>query len=234
MIDSMPSLHLAVAPGFSILALATMVLMLVASTAIYIALVRRETHRRHWVTLGDWARSRGARLRRSPGGDLPDSLAMLRRFSPQANLLILGPDWMILEATTAPSSTAEKTAPRWHLLAKSLAVPWASTGLRPVQHTHSFLDLFSLSSYPSLAPTGRFMLFGSESSSARALAQSRIETQLPPDIGLILTDSLLLLDFSVRHFDTIEFGRMLALSKQLSMLLPVVELAAETAQGRQT
>jgi hypothetical protein len=102
-----------------------------------------------------------------------------------------------------------------------LKAPWPATGLRPAIHTASIIDLFSLSSFPSLTPGGRFMLFGSAQRAAEALAQSPARALLPPDVGLLLSGEYLILDFSSRPFDEIEFDRMIDLAKQLAGRLPV-------------
>jgi len=48
-----------------------------------------------------------------------------------------------------------------------------------------------------------------------------LRSLLPPDVGLLLHGRHLVLDFSDRPFDAIEFGRMLALADQLAARLPV-------------
>ena len=56
---------------------------------------------------------------------------------------------------------------------------------------------------------------GTEPTAARDLARSTLMALLPPDLGLLLVGRHLLLDFSARPFDPIEFGRMIALADQL-------------------
>ncbi len=65
-------------------------------------------------------------------------------------------------------------------------------------------------------PTDRFMIFGSEARAAKSLAESSAPALLPPDIALIVTGNYLILDFSTRHFDEIEFERLIDLAKQLA------------------
>ena len=65
-------------------------------------------------------------------------------------------------------------------------------------------------------PTERFVVFGSESCAAKALAESSAPALLPPDIALIATGTYLILDFSTRHFDEIEFERLIDLARQLA------------------
>ena len=94
--------------------------------------------------------------------------------------------------------------------------------LRPVSAAsqQSVLDSFSLSSFPLMGATERFVVFGTDSAAARLISQSMMRSLLPPDIGLLLHRRELVLDFSPRPFDAIEFDRMLALADQLAQRLP--------------
>ena len=47
-----------------------------------------------------------------------------------------------------------------------------------------------------------------------------LRSLLPADVGLLLIGRQLLLDFSDRPFDSIEFGRMMSLTDQLVKHLP--------------
>ncbi|MEA2707785.1 MAG: hypothetical protein QOF78_386, partial [Phycisphaerales bacterium] len=96
------------------------------------------------------------------------------------------------------------------------------TGLRPANQPASLLDQFSLSSYPRMGETDRFIVFGTDSAAARALSKSHARALLPPDVGLLLHGRHVVLDFSTRPFDGIELGRMVALAEQLVQHLPVV------------
>jgi hypothetical protein len=65
-------------------------------------------------------------------------------------------------------------------------------------------------------PSERFMIFGTEARAAGLLAQSTAPALLPPDVALIVTGDRLILDFSTRHFDEIEFDRLIQLAQQLA------------------
>jgi hypothetical protein len=108
----------------------------------------------------------------------------------------------------------------WNLLVRTIGGEWPPTGLRPANAASSALDLFSLTSFPTLAGTERFIAYGTDSSAARVLSRSMLRSLLPPDVGLLLHGGHLVLDFSGRPFDTIEFGRMLALAEQLATHVP--------------
>lgn len=82
------------------------------------------------------------------------------------------------------------------------------------------IDLFALTGYPRLGSIDRFVVFGTASEQAATLSESFSRALLPPDIGLLLHGPWLILDFSSRHFDVIEFNRMLALAEQIVVHLP--------------
>jgi hypothetical protein len=216
-------LLIVVPPSPSPLMLGTLLLILGASVAVFVALVRRETHRRRAVALARWARSRGLRVAAGPG-DLP-ALAPLKQFNAKVHAAIGGQTVTLARLETADAGlTTAAASPRiWNVLVRKLGAPWPTTALRPAAHTVSLVDLFSLSSYPSLMPTQRFMIFGSEARAARALAESEAPALLPPDVALVLYENHLILDFSGRPFDEIEFDRMIDLSQQLAPRLVLAD-----------
>jgi hypothetical protein len=109
---------------------------------------------------------------------------------------------------------------RWHVMVRKIESRWPPTGLRPRANPSSVLDLFPMSSFPSMAPPERFVIFGTDSPAARRLAKSSLLALLPPDIGLLLHGSTLILDFTARPFDAIELSRLCSLVEQLLAYLP--------------
>jgi hypothetical protein len=202
------------------LVLGTLIVILGASVGVFVALVKRETKRRRAVALAQWARSRGLRIAADPD-DLP-ALAPLKQFNAKVRCAIGGQDVTLARLQTADAGlTAASASPRtWSVLVRKLPCRWPTTALRPTAHAVSLVDLFSLSSYPSLMPTERFMIFGSESRAAKALAESEIPALLPADVALVLHEEHLILDFSTRPFDEVEFDRLIDLSRQLAPRLP--------------
>ena len=71
-----------------------------------------------------------------------------------------------------------------------------------------------------MAPTERFILYGAESRAARSLGKSSVAALLPPDVGLLLIEQNLVLDFSTRPFDPLELERVDALAEQIVLHLP--------------
>jgi hypothetical protein len=104
-------------------------------------------------------------------------------------------------------------------LQAELPTDWPPCGLRPATGSSSLIDRFALSSFPSLALDRRFMVFGSEPRCAGAMVASGVLSRLPAEIGLLLHHRYLILDFSSRHFDEIEFARVVELAGELTELL---------------
>jgi hypothetical protein len=212
----------AIAIKFSWPILALLMLMLLAASAVFSILIRRETIGRRWAALSDWSRNHAAAIQRPPAALLPVPLSFLLPLRPLVRYLIEAENWSIVEILLdAPPQSSVPIGPR-RVFLRRLDADWPPTALRPVTHLSSLVDLLSLTSFPSLSSGGRFVIFGSAATAAKALAQSSTEALLPPDVGLILSHNFMMLDFSPRPFDTIEFGRMLALSDQLSQHLPKV------------
>jgi hypothetical protein len=213
-------------PRASPVVLTVLLVIFAASVWVFAMLVRRETLRRRWVAMGEWGKSRGLRP-----VNLSDDRAnvsaickALEPYNPKLRALLEGKQISIAQVATDPTETAAAIKPQWHILARRLEHRWPPTGLRPTEHTNSLLDLFTLSSFPSLLLSAKFVLFGSESDAARLLAQSGAGAILPADVGLLVHGDLLMLDFTSRHFDEVEFGRLIELAEQLAARLDAVAI----------
>jgi len=88
-----------------------------------------------------------------------------------------------------------------------------------VSQVISFLDRFKLHPFPLITSGERFLAIGVDSAAARKIAD-KMRTLFPADLGFLVYNRSMLIDFSSRHFDTIEFDRMIALSEQLLQHLP--------------
>lgn len=212
---------------FSWLVFLALAFALGLSVATFSLLVRRWTRSRSWVEVMTWARRRGYKAQL----DLLHSPPPLDVLLPQANVHVAacvrneaggfyrlegGP----VERALSGNSVAVDS-PRWHVLVRQLETTWPATALRPAGAMSSFVDLFSLASFPMMGDTQRFVIYGSDSAPARKLSASSARSLLPPDVGLLLADRYLLLDFSDRPFDPIEFERMEALAASVAQHLPV-------------
>jgi hypothetical protein len=197
------------APVTSLEVFGTLAVLLGASVWIFWMLVKRSTSSRQLTALAEWARDEGWRM---AGGPLD---------RPEPFDILSGPG---LEPQLALSdrSGIESIVQlgNWNVLIRRIETPWKPTGLRQALSTSSVLELFSLSSFPLLGPSDRFVMFGTDPTAAAALSASSARALLPPDVGLLLHGQHLVLDFSSRPFDAVELNRMRALAAQIAGHLP--------------
>ena len=211
-------------PTFSALVLLTLLVVVAASSVTFWLLVRRATSHRQWVAFAEWAGDNRFRFNRAPPDALPPPFHVLQNTSALVRISLMRENTTLLqlEASGAarPTPSGGDRRVLRNLLIREIPSDWPPTGLRPANATASVLDLFSLSSFPTLGATDRFVAFGTDSAAARVASKSMLRSLLPPDVGLLLVGRQLVLDFSDRPFDAIEFGRMLALADQLSARVP--------------
>jgi hypothetical protein len=196
-------------PAFSVGILLTLLVLLGISTAIFWLLVRRSTSHRQWISLQDWARERGFKTRNIQPAELPPPLAAL---SPLVRLSLADNKSSLVQLQTE--------AAQWNLLIRKMPTQWIPSGLRPAKQTTSILDQLSLSTYPAYSSMERFLVVSSDSAAARKLSKSITRALIPADVGLLLWADWLILDFTHRPFDPVEFGRMISLGEQIAGLLP--------------
>jgi hypothetical protein len=212
--------------------LLTLAVILLASTWVFFEHVRRQTTLRRQLALFHWARAHQLKTIDPPP---ENSLG----FEPLAEIgatiekMIAGETITLLKisAQDSPQVATKIAAARsqWNVLLCSIPSQWPPSGFRPTAIGQSLLDLYPLSSFPSLAPGKRFMVFGSESRAAACLAKSGSDGLLPPDIGLLLSGRYLILDFTRRPFDEIEFERMIEISGQLAERLGNLAMQSSSA-----
>lgn len=210
-------------PPFSPIVLLTLIAVVVASSVTFWLLVRRSTSHRQWVALSDWARDMGFRFNRAEPDQAPAPIRAIQSLSPVVRLsLSKGPTTLLQLEIAAPDAAAGARPVVWNLMTREIPSDWPPTGLRPANATASALDLFSMSGFPTLGATERFVAFGTDTAAARVLSKSMLRSLLPADVGLLLHGRHLVLDFSGRPFDAIEFGRMLALADQVAAHTPTL------------
>jgi hypothetical protein len=206
--------------------LATLFLLLAASAATFWLLVRRWESHRQWLALAEWGRENGFRSQVCEPDRLPSPLQAISAREPAVRLCMAGESSTLVQMQTGavqqshaiPDVTGKVI---WNLLIRHLPTAWHPTGLRPSSSRGSILDLYPLTSFPMLGTTERFTVFGTDSAAARALSDSMTRSLLPPDVGVLLYGNELMLDFSDRPFDEIEFNRMVSLANQIAQKLPV-------------
>jgi hypothetical protein len=192
-------------------------IMLIASVTMFVALVRRWTSRRTHVTLARWGRERGFYLTGAKAA-LPLPFAKLKDLPVRPQWLLRGTTTSLLRLVSAPGAPDR----RLNVLIRGVDSCWPVTALRPVAATDSVVDLFSLGSFPLLPVNDRYTLHGEDSARARLLGSSPAAGLLPSDVALLLHGKYLVLDFSTRAFDGIEFGRMIALADQLERAIQII------------
>jgi hypothetical protein len=211
-------------PSFSPLVLLTLLVIVAVSSVTFWLLVRRATSHRQWVAFSEWASDNRFRFNRAAPDALPAPFHVLQNSSALARISLSrgATTFLQLEAAGAarPAPAGSDRRVLWNLLVREIPFDWPPTGLRPANATASVLDLFSLSSFPTLGATDRFVAFGTDSAAARVASKSMLRSLLPPDVGLLLVGPQLVLDFSDRPFDALEFGRMLSLADQLARHIP--------------
>ncbi|HEX2973958.1 MAG TPA: hypothetical protein VHP11_16620 [Tepidisphaeraceae bacterium] len=194
--------------------------ILIASIAIFWFLVRRWTAQQHWLALSDWAEANNFKLHGESRAIAPDILHRLGPTPPRVLVSLHDPDTAILQIETAPTAPGAQP-PRWNLLIRKLAAhTWPLTILRPAAHVHSLLDFFPLNTLQAMVPGERFIQYAERNLAGQMLSQSTVRALLPPDIGLVLVEDDLLLDFSTRPFDPLELQRIDALAEQIVARLP--------------
>jgi len=222
--------------GISVTVLLLLAAVLAASCTTFALLVRRATSHRQWVTLAEWAREAGFASEQFEPHEMPPPLDLLSAHRPLARICLAATQSKLVELEThrptdLPYTPGAPDDSRWHLLIRTLPISWRPTGLRPAGDQKNILDLFSLSSFPGLAGSERFVVFGTDSADARVLADSMLRSLLPRDVGLLLHGSTMTLDFSARPFDPLEFTRMLALADQLAGHLPMAMEPSASSTG---
>jgi hypothetical protein len=199
-------------PSFSVGIFLTLVLILLTSLGVFFVLVHRWTAGSRRYALREWCKRHG--FRTVPAGGFPPIVGPVIATPPLRSEQFTDGRMTLLRLHTETGV--------WNVLACRLETPWPTTGVRPVANPSSVLDLYSLASFPSLTTGERFVVYGTDSIAAKSLASSSLRALLPPDIGVLLAGQDMMLDFTARPFDEIEFDRMTALAYQLVAHLPAV------------
>jgi hypothetical protein len=205
-------------PPFEWAPLLAMLVLLGASVVTYVMLVRRWTSRRQWVSLAQWARESGYKLRPLRRDGLPGPLRDLVRDDANVRHHLCDPRTTLAQFETDPVKPGAPP-PRWNVLVRHRPGAGSHAGLRPAAPALNLIDLLPLGKSVSMSLGDRFVVHAAEPTAARKLAESQAVALLPPDVGLILLENHLVLDFSSRPFDPIEFGRVIALADQLARVV---------------
>ena len=198
----------------------SLIAIIAASSGIFWLLVRRWTTQRHWVAMQDWADQNRFKLHGQDRAVGPEFLKSLTQPPPVVLVSLNDVDTGIVQIEGQPARGKGAQAVRWNLLVRKLERAWPTTGFRPASSGRSILDYFKLEEMRAMAPTERFVLYGADARAARALGKSSVAALLPPDVGLLLIEQNLVLDFSTRPFDPLEMQRVDGLAEQIVTHLP--------------
>jgi hypothetical protein len=190
--------------------LLSLIIVFAASLMVFVALTRRWTSHRSFVILQDWARETGYRFVRARDAQMPAAL-LDKTQGGQIRSLLVGKTTSLVQF--------ECDGFVWNALVRETHSSHRSSGLRPTKVDRSLIGFWKLSTFPALGGQERFTLCAADLLDARGLSRSHLPALLPPDVGVILQDQQMVLDFSSRPFDPIELSRMLALADQLEKSL---------------
>jgi hypothetical protein len=195
------------------LLLLTLVVITLASLGVFLIAVYRETHHRRELRLADWA-SRAGMKPIDPLLFQPESLLL-----PPASVRVrVEGGFFDVRTTLMAVQTIDQTGTpqRWNLAVRKLAGVTGAIGLRPVHAERALTDLYQLAPAAHQGSGKRFTVVGEDLSATRRLAEGSIAALLPADIGLVRVGPYLVLDFSSRPFDEIEFNRVRSVLDQVA------------------
>jgi hypothetical protein len=137
------------------------------------------------------------------------------------NVSIMQFDTQEREPASQPSvDTIDVSAnrPRWNVLIRKMSSGRSQppAALRPTHlpSNASVIDLFRLTPFHSLS-NNRFAMLAIDATTAVRLSNTSARALLPADVGLLLMDQYLVLDFSTRPFDPIELDRIISVAEQV-------------------
>lgn len=211
----------------SVVILLTLFLLLAVTTGMMWMLLWREAGNRYLAALTDWCRAGRHRLHTRWADPRPPE--PLHRFGPgvRVSLALVGRRCALVkffvDRPAVPPPPAVLEAPTGSRRRQVLVWPvdrdWPAIGLRPTHAADALVDLLSLPVHLAES-TQRFAICTADRKLAQQVFATSLRGLLPADVGLILLGRHLLLDFSDRPFDGIEFNRMIAVAEQLVTHLP--------------
>ena len=201
--------------GFDWTIFLALALICAASLIVFFVNVRRETTHRAQHRLIDWGHRNGFRRTDLDIG----APAPCDRLTPALDLKISFASRTTRLVHLRGSPQGYGDAPEhWNLAIRGVGRSSPPVGLRSAEDRRSIVDLFHLAPAPHQPAAARFTIVGEDVVASRALADGSSRSLLPGDLSLLRIDEFLVIDFSDRPFDEIEFGRMLALLDQLASI----------------
>ena len=202
---------------YQTLSLVVMVAILIASVVMFIKLVRRHTTGAE--RFGKWEWAVNNRFRTGALGSVTiDALDEIRNHHLHAREHYVSRD-KLTSIYKLQSIGADNVVQTWHVLVRFVESYSTPIALRPVSASGSLVDLMQLQLFPKLSSQTRFAVCGLRAIDARQLATGPARALLPADIGLIRNADALILDFTQRPFDPVEFSRVYAVAEQIAGVL---------------
>lgn len=202
-------------PPFSVGILLTLIVCLIASLGMFVVLVRRWTTNKFHFELGQWAGQRRFDMSEKPNAELlPPPLDGSEGAGLCARRFFKSKDATIAQLILTASANDIRV---YHVCITPCCVSTPPVAIKPQREGRWVVDLFRLA---PAASTGseRFQIFGNDLSANLRISESSVAGIAPPDIAILFVGGNMLLDFTARPFDPIEFDRMLALAQQLGKI----------------
>ncbi|MDB5326488.1 MAG: hypothetical protein JWM57_2057 [Phycisphaerales bacterium] len=192
---------------------AVLIAVLAISSVMVARLVRRHTQDQKAFALWEWSvEKRYKRL--PPAVVMVDALDEIRDYALRANEHFQSRDGLTNIYRLQTVSRGD-VVQHWNALVRTVEQYSTPIALRPAGAAHSLVDLMHLTLFPKLSSQNRFAVYGLRASDARDLAGSAARALLPRDIGLIRNADAVILDFTSRPFDPVEFSRVCAIAEQI-------------------
>jgi len=160
--------------------------------------------------LEDWADERGYTVLEPQLESLPHALERLRTINPTIESILRKKGDTLLRFRIGENATFF-----WHLLVRATHDAHPAAALISATARQNAAELFQLSAYPAVLSNDRFTVWANESRAARMMADAPTRGLLPADISYLTVGNLIILDFTPRPFDPIEFDRMITVMEQI-------------------
>ncbi|MGN6504217.1 MAG: hypothetical protein ACTHM6_01520 [Tepidisphaeraceae bacterium] len=192
----------------------TLIAILIASSIMVARLIRRHTTGMDRFSKWEWCVNRGFRRGRIGSVVRIDALDEIRSHALRAVEHYVSRD-QHTSIYRLQSVSPEGTVQTWNALIRTVDHYSTPIALRPVHVPANLVDLMQLQLFPKLSSEARFNVYGLRAIDARLLATGPSKALLPYDIGLIRNADAVILDFTTRPFDPVEFSRMCAIAEQI-------------------
>jgi hypothetical protein len=192
---------------------AVLIVVLAIASEMVRRLIRRHTLDQRSFSLWEWSVEK--RFKRIPPAVVTiDALDEIRDYALRANDHFRSRDGLTNIYRLQTVSRGD-VVQHWHVLVRTVEQYSTPIALRPAGAPHSIVDLMHLTLFPKLSSQARFAVYGLRATDARDLSNSAARALLPRDIGLIRNADAVILDFTSRPFDPVEFSRMVAIAEQI-------------------